>query len=245
MAATRILTRGINGAPFSLWTGASAGDIAVATLFPEPGDHAYRSDTSLLYVYAAGAWTAISSAGAAGGQPVFPPDVAAPNNDAEVATSTTFTAANQFRGARVIIPKTGTLHDLSVYVQAPSGNVRGAIYDVGATTSAIRTRVWHGASMSSGAGFSWVNLGDPALAVTVGQHLDFSVGADNGSVSLGRRQLQDTNVGKLPANFGTVLGCSFWQGWLYNAGSLSAPASLAESDLVGIGSVTVLIGRIT
>lgn len=171
------------------------------------------------------------------------PAIAAPGGSPEATSSTTAGAANRMLGARVVIPRTGTLGALYVPVNTTSGNLQGGIYDVGATTSAVRTRLWAGASTASASG--WLNLGNPALAVTKGQHLDFVVQVDNNTVTVGRRTFGTTAWSQLPTGAAAVAGVEYKLGWFRDPGSYALSATLAEADAnPAVAQVIVLVATI-
>lgn len=177
-------------------------------------------------------------------EPSYPPDVLAPGS-VEVAAAAATGGTNRMFGARVVVKRAGTLHDLYCYTGVAGTNVQGAIYDVGATTNAVRTRLWAGSSVA-GATAAWVNLGDPALTVTSGQHLDLAVQAADGTTTLGRRAGQTAAVSTLPAGFATVGGCLFKVGWLNTTPvSFALPTTISEAEATNLGAYPVLIARIS
>src|SRR3954447_7739832 len=129
------------------------------------------------------------------GRRPWPHGMVAPCEPQVINNSAAMTAANQTRACRVIVPKTGTLVDLYCFISTTGGNVLGAVYDTGeaATTqggapSALRTKLWEGASVAAAAD-SWRKLGDPNLPVKAGQALDFAVMADGTVATIARASL--------------------------------------------------------
>lgn len=94
-------------------------------------------------------------------------------------------AANQARGGRVRIPKSGKLQDLAIYVGVQSGNVSAGIYDVGQTTSGTRTRLYTTGAITCPATGTQI-VGSPELDVTQGQYLEFWLAADNATATFTR-----------------------------------------------------------
>lgn len=89
-----------------------------------------------------------------------------------------------------------------------------------------------------------MSLGDPALAVTAGDHLDLEVVFDNATAQFGRRTLVANGMSALPANFGLVNGCLFKLSWFNNAASFASPTTVAEGSAGSNTVVPVIIGRI-
>jgi hypothetical protein len=189
-------------------------------------------------------WTVVAVSPAAGDaryDQQYPPGVCTPQGNVEIAAVNN-PGLNLMGGGRVIVPRTGTLRDLMVFIGTASGNVRGAVYDIGATTNAVRTRIWDGASTPATTG--WMSLGDPALPVVAGTHLDFAVMADNTAVTIGRRSVTNSSL-VLPAGFATVGGCLFKPSWGFNPGSFASAASMTEGNAgTGFTSMWVLIARV-
>lgn len=78
--------------------------------------------------------------------------------------------------ARVVIPKSGVLHDLSVYQGATSvGKHRVAVYDTGAAKAKGYRLLWQGAEEEHGTLKEWQKLGSPELSVSAEEVLLFAV----------------------------------------------------------------------
>jgi hypothetical protein len=148
-------------------------------------------------------------------------------------------AANQMRACRVVIPRTGKLRDVSVWVQTSSGNFIAAVYDLGTTTSTVRTKLWDSGSVAVGAA-GYQIIGDPNLDVVQGQQLDLAVLVDNGTVSLGQTEAFSVQArNQLPAAFLPAAGgCLPKMGWIFSAGSFTIPATVSE------GAATLTFGMI-
>jgi hypothetical protein len=173
--------------------------------------------------------------------------IAAPQDPTLITGVQVFAAANTgARGCRVVCPKDGTLRDFSVYIGVSSGNLIGGIYDTGDTTSGVRTKLWDSGSVAAGTGGGWQTLGDPALNVRAGQHLDYFFLADNTTVSLGRSSVITNNaVSLLPTNFMPVAGAASPRlVWALTTAGFAAPATIADGSLSGINFAFVAIARI-
>lgn len=116
------------------------------------------------------------------------------------ASGQTLFAANGARSGRVIIPKSGILHDIAIWITTSSGNIDIGIYDDGAASAGNRTLLWHTGSIACPAAGQWSIVGDPSLAVTQGQHFDFTIAADNTALAFAGRTVV-TGLGTLPTNF--------------------------------------------
>lgn len=93
------------------------------------------------------------------------------------------TAASRAQGHRVIVPKSGTLNELNIYVGTSSGNIEVGIMD---TTVTTRNQLWTSGSIACPAANGWRKIGDPGIAVSEGDHIDFYVNADNTTATFGR-----------------------------------------------------------
>lgn len=140
-------------------------------------------------------------------------------------------ASGHCYGCRYVVPKTGTLHDLAIYVGTSSGNIEVGILDTTATT---RNRLYTTGSIAAPAGNSWRVVGDPALSVTQGDHIDLYMSADNTTVTVMRTQTGGpVGFTPLPANFlVSPLGGApnyFWDFTGSSIGSTVAESSLAAA----------------
>lgn len=164
-----------------------------------------------------------------------------PGGDPFLQTTPSAVTANAIRAVRVRVLKTGTLRDLYVYCGATGGNVKGSIW----STAGTRARLFDGGSVAAAVG--WLSLGDPALAVTAGDWLDFGVMADNAAVTFGRcASFSASAQGVLPSNFmvtpGGALGKISWQ---HSPGSFTNPATISEANVgSGTGNPFFVIARV-
>lgn len=136
-------------------------------------------------------------------------------------------------GCRVIVPKTGILHDLAVYHGTSSGNHRAGIYDTGDSSAGNRSSLYDSGSVAmNGTAGVWQVLGDPSLRVVRGQHLDFVVTVDNATATIGRKSTTTSTQQALPTSFIPAAGgASPKTAWSYNPGSYAAlPGTISEAN---------------
>ena len=143
---------------------------------------------------------------------------------------------------RVVIPKTGTLHDIAIQVGATSGNISVAVYSAALT----RTRLYTTGAIACPAANGWRIAGDPNLSVVAGEQYDFALSVDNSSATFGISPVvPDTTIKTLPTGFlSEVTGTPilFWQGDSLHP----LPATLAEASIaVATLAVIHIIARIT
>lgn len=141
-----------------------------------------------------------------------------------------FTTANRAQGHRVIVPKTGTLNELSIYVGTSSGNVEAGILDTSATT---RNQLWTTGSVACPAANGWRKMGDPGIAVVEGDHLDFYVNCDNTTATFMRTSSFLSAIPVLMPT-GTVvspLGGKPLLGWQGPAATFPLGTTLAETSM--------------
>lgn len=174
----------------------------------------------------------------------LPSDLVAPYDPRLARDSATLTANFVF-AVRVVVPKTGVLHDLSLYVSTASGNAIGAVYDTGDTTSGKRTALWSGSSTSLGATNGvWINLGDPNLPVTAGQELDLAFIPDN-AVATSLRIAGAAGSDTLPSSFWLVPGGALPKlAWSFNQAAFSIPGTINEASCGSNATPVLLIARV-
>ena len=154
---------------------------------------------------------------------------------------------NRILAVRVVVPKTGVLHDISVYIGATSGNMIAGVYDTGDALAGSRTLLWSSASTAVGSANNWQVVGDPALSVTAGQQLDLAIMADNVTVTFGRALFANGNQAQLPANFIPATGgASPKMQWANNAVSFAMPSAITEANcsISLTGQAPMIIGRV-
>jgi hypothetical protein len=149
--------------------------------------------------------------------------------------------------ARAIIPITGNLRDLSVWVEAVSGNCMAAVYDTGDAIPGKMTRLWQSGSVAVGTGPRWLTIGDPNLSVVRGKQVWLCVEFDNGTVTFGRASsAANVAASVLPENFNIVPGGQSPKlGGVIDQGSFEMPEKLEQSALVSTASIAQIIGRIS
>lgn len=153
--------------------------------------------------------------------------------------------ANGAVGCRVKVPKSGQLRDLTVFQVASSGNVSVGVFDTGDALAGSRTRLWSTGSIACPAANGWRTVGDPNIAVVAGQELDFLFAADNLTATIARAAavVGDLN---LPASFWPAAGgASPKLGVRPTAGMMPLPATITEANMVSIGTVPMIIARIS
>jgi hypothetical protein len=150
-------------------------------------------------------------------------------------------SANQARGARVIVPRTGTLHDIAIWIGTASGNIDLAVYDTTATT---RNRLWSSGSVACPTAAVWAIVGDPAISVTAGQQLDFVLAIDNTTATFARVGAGGNWI-DLPTAFHVADGGGKpTLSWVRGT-SFPLATTLAESGL-GVGTtIPLIIARVS
>lgn len=155
--------------------------------------------------------------------------------------------ANRLLLARAVVPKTGNLRDLSVYMGATSGNVRGAVYDSGeAAGSGTITRLWDGSSTAAGTANNWQALGDPNLAVVQGQQVVLAFMADNATATWGSNGFPNAAFSTMPVSF-LASGNSISQKIVSHAdqGSFTTPTTIAYSGTANQQRMFAIVARIS
>ena len=169
------------------------------------------------------------------------PNLVCATDDTRIASGaaavTTLSAAY---GARVVIPKAGTLTDLAIYVGTSSGNVDVGVFDTAPTT---RTKLYSTGSMACPAGGAWTVVGNPALAVNQGDQLDLVLACDNTTATF-LRLTAVAGAAQLPANFwpSPVGGLPFVY-WIKSS-AFPLPATIAENTLGGTSFIPMVIARV-
>jgi hypothetical protein len=119
-------------------------------------------------------------------------------------SAVTQSAANAARTLRIVVPQTGHLRDLGVFIVAQGGAMKLAIYDTGQANAGdhtVRTQLYASGSIDvSAAANSW-KTADPNLAVTKGDTIELVWIADGTTVSVGGLALFNLAQSALPASF--------------------------------------------
>lgn len=148
--------------------------------------------------------------------------------------------ANAAHGVRVVIPRDGTLHDFALLSGGALGNYDVGIYDYVAEP---RARLWSSGPVAAGPQ-GWQIVGDPNLAVTQGEILDF-VFATDGATTQGCMFAADVNMDRLPsANFWPVPNGSQIICWSV-AASYPLPATFADAALANEARTYCMMARVT
>jgi hypothetical protein len=157
-------------------------------------------------------------------------------------------------GTRVVIPKTGILHDLTLWCgNAGTGHILWGIYDTGQSSNGTRTRLnASGSLLNPGVANSWFPVYDPALPVVEGQQLDIVYQSDSTTDTYGRGTA-GANIAQnvLPANFlkpGNYLSpdpsvnpnLTYFVANVFGSG---LPAAIPDAGLLGDGTNFVM-GRV-
>ena len=152
-------------------------------------------------------------------------------------------------GARVLITRSGVLHDLAIYIGTHAGNAEVAIID---TNTPTRNIIYASGLVALAADHSWQVIGDPALGVTVGDQYDIAVGLDNGAATvmwLGGlvNSTSEGPSGQLPTNFDPVPGGAPPKTTWQDAASglpYGGQTTIAEATLTPQQNQPLVIGRI-
>lgn len=161
-----------------------------------------------------------------------------------------FGAGVNHLGHRVLITQTGFLHDLSVYVGTL---VAGTKVEVGIldTSTPTRTILYKSGYVNLTTAQAYNTIGDPAMFVTAGQHLDFSVSLSDVSTVLWIGGLQDSTANatsaELPSNFFPVTGGAppklVWSD-VVSPRPYGATTTVAEASLTDQLGCPLVVGRI-
>ena len=174
------------------------------------------------------------------------PDVVAHAPLWAISTANGTLTVNRMYFMRVVIPRTGKLRDLNIFVLTASGNALGAVYDCGEASAGNRTRLWGGVSTALGVGNAWQSLGDPNLDVVEGQMVDLVFMADNATATFPRGGSPNGAFGQLPTNFATSPGgAPLKMCPIASPGSFAMPSSIAEASVTSSVQTYPLIARIS
>jgi len=173
---------------------------------------------------------------------VVPISTGSPRINTTQAIGTAFRAFFQ----RVIIPKTGTLHDLAIFNGSTvAGNHNVAVYDTGDASAGHYTPLWSSGSVAATGTNSWQVVGDPALSVTAGQQLLLSFMNDSTTTTFGIGSAYSLSAAaQLPTNFIPTAGGALPKLiGTFTFGSL-AYSTLTEANLSASPNPYMVIARI-
>jgi hypothetical protein len=148
-------------------------------------------------------------------------------------TAAALAAANDTYLWRVIVPSSGTLTSVAVYLGTLSGNVAVGVYDVGATTAGVYTQLYSSGLLAA-SGFTanaWNTIANPGLTVTAGQELALAFSADNTTVTVGRYiGLNSAGVMELPSGYWPINSIPPLIGGFTGSSMPSTISSITESQ---------------
>lgn len=153
----------------------------------------------------------------------------------------TYASAPIIVGARIVIPKTGTLHDISIFLTTAAGNIDVGLYDTAATT---RNRVYHSGAAAAPAASAWRVVADPALSVTAGDQYDLAMGISATTCGILRFPGQQNAQTSLPSGFDPVSGGGVPLLVWSTTGASTLPATLSEASLSAHPSVLGIMARL-
>ena len=218
-----------------------------------PGQPYYATDTNTLYVtngagnawQVAGTGAGVTTQNPQGGIATWPGLVAP--YDPAMTDGNSGVIAGSIYGSRVVVPKSGVLHDLSIFVHtSAAGNFHLGVYDTGDALAGSRTLLYDSGSVAVGAAAQWQTV-DPAIAVVAGQQLDLVFNCSSGAVTIERKSLVDTTLSKLPNNnfIPAAGGAQPKYNFEYDIGAFAAlPATILEANCGGNGNRFLLVARV-
>jgi hypothetical protein len=173
--------------------------------------------------------------------------VAAPLYMRELRVTTEVAIGTAFRAlfARVVIAKTGTLHDIAVANMATvNGNHRVAVFDAGAAAGSY-TPLWQSGNVAAAGEKAWQVIGDPNLAVTAGQVLYFAVMNDGTTHKFGcATGFSAGALAELPPNYMPLTSGNLPKLCARHNYSKAEFATIKEGELENQGTAIAIIGRI-
>ena len=170
---------------------------------------------------------------------------------ATLPTTVTVVAVNRIFLMRAVIPKTGRLRDLAIFAGGTqAGSHIGAVYDVGEALAGSVSKLWDSGTVTGLGANGWRVLGDPNLAVTVGQTVHLAFITDSATATFGR-VVMGNSPGPwqtLPDGFmpqGNGLAIKPTSG--FTIGSLSVSSTITDANMTAPGTAAIpyLIARIS
>ena len=154
--------------------------------------------------------------------------------------SSPLNVANFAFGSRVVIPRSGTLTDLAIYlVGVSAGNISAGVYSAETT----RARLYTTGSIACPAAGSWQIVGDPNLEVEAGEQYDLVFSASDGSIDPISHAASENNVVLLPDSYADGETAKPKLGW-YKSASHPIPATFAEAGITVGATTFALIARV-
>jgi hypothetical protein len=173
-----------------------------------------------------------------GSLPLLPDDLVAPCDPRQVFGVASLAVANRGAGVRVYARKTGTLTDLAVFVGTSSGNIDAGVY----STDATRAKLFSTGSIACPAA-GWAVVGNPNLAVTKGDQLEFFLSCDNITATFARNALGGS-MSTLPTNFWAAPGGAAPKICTLTASLFPLPASISEASLSATSFCIFIMARV-
>lgn len=156
--------------------------------------------------------------------------------------------ANQVKATRVIVPRSGFLRDVSLFVGTTGGNCMLMAYDTGDASPGNRTLLGQSGSVVVVGNNQWQTWdpGAGVLPVTAGQEIDLAFMFDSALPAIGRApSLFAPAAAQLPANFIVASGGALPKlAWTFAAGAFAAPASIAEASCAATNTPPLMIARV-
>jgi hypothetical protein len=143
-------------------------------------------------------------------------------------------------GARVVIPRSGTLRDLAIYlVGVSAGNISAGVY----SAEDPRARLYTTGSIACPPAGSWQIVGDPQLPVVAGEQYDLAFSASDGTIDPISHAANENAVVLLPASYAGGVEALPKLGW-YKSAAHPLPTTLAESAITVGATTFALIARV-
>jgi hypothetical protein len=167
--------------------------------------------------------------------------VVATFNPLNVSSTLNTQTANELRMVRVVVPKSGRLRDLAVFVGTASGNIEISVYD----SQAPLTRISASGAVAAAGSNAWQIVYDPDLPVTRGQVLYLGLGADNNTVTVARvnGNMANAALAQLPFSIGGLGAAARTTPRALS--SFPAPSTIADGSLANLNAATLIVGRIS
>jgi hypothetical protein len=167
------------------------------------------------------------------------------HNIQNIASISLTTGSAVIRGARCIVPKTGTLANICIYISATSaGNLLLGVYD---STATNRNLLYTSGSIACPAANAWAAAAQPNIPVVQGQHIDLCVQSDSATATLARPTPSlGGNASSLPTGvFPSDKGAPAKLAWtITNTFANGLPTNPAEAALVLDGGIVAIFANV-